>query len=528
MENFENIQNQTFFQTPVGNTQNVETQNNSFFQVPLNSNPNMVPNDSMNSVSPMPSGQSPNSEKKKISMKDWILNHKKVILIVLGICIIGIGGFIVYNFFSSSTGVETLFDQNKPIKISKDGKYGYINTNGKVIINPTYDEASEFYGKFAIVKSKGQDKYGFDDLYQVIDSSGKVKASSEFSSQIEFDSEFNIWIINGQLYDGSMNKISSDNVEVDNEGYGYLTWKSKDGKSGGIMNSKGKTTYTYKFQSGESYISITPSDIVPTLKERYCVVNVEAEKYGIVNCDTGKFVVDFTENLISGRDDNIFEIYDKNYQSYEIYIQNNKVTYQGEHDDVSLQYYNGYIEIRDSEKDYNERYSYFDTKTGQISKTQPDDYISDSLSAWEILTGNIEKREGGKYGLINGDKTVLGYEWDNIDYFSVPLYQYLKSKGKDYVLAEKDEKTYLVDLKNGQSVKEFSTLDVYDSEMSPLLKYSERGTNETTIYNILNGKSMTTKKENSVYTGSNYITIEENDKTNYYNLDFKLIYTEEE
>ena len=83
--NNENIQNQTFFQTPVGNTQNVETQNNSFFQVPLNSNPNMVPNDSMNSVSPMPSGQSPNSGKKKISMKDWILNHKKVILIVLGI-----------------------------------------------------------------------------------------------------------------------------------------------------------------------------------------------------------------------------------------------------------------------------------------------------------------------------------------------------------------------------------------------------------------------------------------------------------
>ena len=231
--------------------------------------------------------------------------------------------------------------------------------------------------------------------------------------------------------------------------------------------------------------------------------------------------------MISDRDDNIFEIYDKNYQSYEIYIQNNKVTYQGEHDDVSLQYYNGYIEIRDSEKDYNERYSYFDTKTGQISKTQPDDYISDSLSAWEILTGNIE-RENGKYGLINGDKTVLGFEWDTIDYFSVPLYQYLKSKGKDYVLAKKDEKTYLVDLKNGESVKEFSTLDVYDSEMSPLLKYSERGTNETTIYNILNGKSMITKKENSVYTGSNYITIEENDKTNYYNLDFKLIYTEEE
>ena len=50
----------------------------------------------------------------------------------------------------------------QPIVVKKDGKYGYINTKGKFVIEPVFESASNFNGNYAIVKGIGfKYWYGF-------------------------------------------------------------------------------------------------------------------------------------------------------------------------------------------------------------------------------------------------------------------------------------------------------------------------------------------------------------------------------
>ena len=44
------------------------------------------------------------------------------------------------------------------IKSAKNGKWGYIDSEGIIVINPTYTYASDFHGGYAIV-SKGEEKF---------------------------------------------------------------------------------------------------------------------------------------------------------------------------------------------------------------------------------------------------------------------------------------------------------------------------------------------------------------------------------
>ena len=66
----------------------------------------------------------------------------------------------VYQFFENFDDAE-IFGDNKLASIKSGDKYGYIDNEGKIMINPQFDEASQFIDDVAIVKSS--DKYGLID-----------------------------------------------------------------------------------------------------------------------------------------------------------------------------------------------------------------------------------------------------------------------------------------------------------------------------------------------------------------------------
>ena len=508
-----NIQNNVNLDYNNSSNVNYNNQNQNINQLNNNFSNNSTPNNINN-----------NKSKKKL-----------LLFIIGGLLIIAIVLFVGYKFFGNkNSDINAIFDDDALIKVKKDDKYGYINSNGKFVLDPVYEEATDFQKNYAIVKTTANIEGTNREIYQLIDKKGNAKAQAEYYTDIKYVPEYNIWIINDQLYNGSLKKISSDKVKVEYEKHGYLIWKDVDQKSAGIMNTSGKVTYTYKYQTGEDYFSITPSDTDSTLTERYCITNVNNKKYAIVNCDTGKLVYGYTENYISDEDDNIFQI--SKHDPWEfvtlMYVQNNKIAYQTNSKNVDLDYYSsGYVQICDDDKDYSNRYSYLDIKTGNISSSQPSDSNNDvniNLNEWETLTGITKKSCGNGYGLVKGEEEVLPCEWYSIDYFGSLLYQYLTSKGKNYVMARKDDKTYIVDLKNGKAVAEFNSSYIYDDETSTFIYYKDYSTNEKIIYNLITGRTIKTNDNNSLNVYSNYITIKENSKKNYYNANLKLIYSEEE
>lgn len=461
-------------------------------------------------------------------------SNKKILFIIIAIVIVIVGIFVAKNFIGKGTGdkkIDSLFSSDSPIRVKKDKKYGYIDSNGNFIIQPQYDYATDYYGDYAEVALETTVEDNKVKVYQIIDKKGNVKATAKYSSDIEYVDDYDIWIINDQLYNGSLNKISADGIKVDYEKYGYLRWENDSNKTAGIMNTSGKVTYTYKFADGEDYLGVSPSDTDKTLKERYCRITIENNKYGIVNCNTGKVVYDYTDKYISDEDDNIFEVSVKdNYEFVSImYIQNDKIIYQSSSKNVDLYYSSyGYVQIRDDDKDYSQKYSYIDVSTGQITDKQPSSSNdTDDLDEWEEFSKLTKFSCSTGYGLMSGDKEKIPCEWSEIEYFDLLLYKYLSSNGKKYVMAKKDDKTYLLNLKDGKAAAEFNSTYIYTDSDSTFIYYEDSKTNKKIIYNLITGKSISVENETNLDTYSNYITLEEDGKLNYYNMNLKLIYTEE-
>ena len=455
------------------------------------------------------------------------MNHKKknnkilVMLIVIVLVLIAVFGFLFFGKSKSSS--NSIF--NNLIKIEKNNLYGYINDEGKVVVEPKYKEASEFKGKYAIVEDE-------DGLVSLIDTNGKVVMNVNSSYSIKYYEEYDIWVIDDKLYDGSLKQISKEGLTVDYKKNGYLKWKDDRNKKGGIMNSAGKITYTYDFQSDDDYIGIEVSYIEELLKDRYCRVNINNDKYAIVNCNSGKVIYDYTNKLISLKDNNIFGISEKD--TYEtiayIYIQDDKILYQTENkkqelDDVNID--KGYIKIED--KDTYKTIGYIDINKGKVVSERPSDDKEENLNLneWEKMTEITTVKCNSKYSLKKKDKQLLECEWDDFDYFNLNVYKYLQSKGKSYILGKKDGKNYLIDVNSGKIVSEFNSKSVSDSSSSLFINYKDKDTNKRVIYNLETGKSIEIDTTDDYDIYSNYITVEVDNKVNYYNKDLKLIYTSE-
>ena len=428
--------------------------------------------------------------------------------------------------------IDAKFNPEQLIKVKKDDKYGYIDTDGKFKIQPIYETATDFRGDYAVVRIETEVEGLTRTVYQIIDNKGKVKKQAEYG--IEYVEDTESWIIDDELYNKSMKKISPENVRVDHEDDNYYVWVNSKENTGGIMNEKGKITYTYKFQGEEDTIYISVPSIDESQTERYCFVNVE-DKYGIVNCETGKEIHPMTDNVRISGSDNIFTIKQRGtYDLVEImYVQNDKKMYSSTSEDIDLYYYPGYVTIRDGSKSYDERYTYLHTETGEIKTEKPT--VSDSGDEEVDLTDPWEKYTKVKkfncstgYGLMNNDKVTLPCEWDRLSYVDLDLYKYLKSNKKDYIYGEKDDKWYLIDINTKKAIVEFNASYIYPQEDSTFMYYTDKESNNKKVYNLLSNKSLSLESGKTLLVYSNYITVKDKSegRLKYYNTDMTMIYDE--
>lgn len=452
-------------------------------------------------------------------------NKLKITLIATSIIILLGISFLILKKGKKGNFNYAIFDQNKPIIIKKDGKYGYINTSGKVIVEPKYEDVRNFNGNYAIVYEMVKTDDGEKKLCKIIDKNGKVKITPQEDGycSIEYISDYNIYIINNKLYDSNLRKLSSDDKYVEYNKAGYLSWFSEEKRTAGIMTTSGKIPYTFKYTgdyADKSYeFEFRVSDIDDSLNSRYCVSRPYYGYSAIVNCDSGKIVVESKEDYYLDDDDNIFSFYTDGKYDKKIYfyIQNNKIVYK---DSNEIRYYSaGYLRIND-----NDNYKYYDIKTGSITDEIPSKL--DSLSDLELMTGYSKFSCDNGYGLMQNGKVLLPCQWDRIDFFDTSLYQYLKSLGKNYIIVKKDSKSFIFDLKNNKTIYEINSSYVTSYTDSTFISYTDENRNRV-IYNLLTGKSITITTDDSYNIYSNYIKVKHDKKYDYYNTNLKLIYTSE-
>lgn len=416
-------------------------------------------------------------------------------------------------------------EADKPIPFEKDNLHGFISSaNGKELISAQYTSVKPFYGNYAIVEKKQEDN---TTTYCLIDRKGNEKLSSTYS--IRFIADYELYIIDNKLYNSNLKQITNDDYEVTYKDFGYSSYikYNDDHKAveGGIIDRKGKKVYTYKFQNDENYFGCSLSQADEKLNEIYAKVIIDNKKYGIVNLAKGKLVYDYSNDSILVDDDNIFSIYsDGNIKSVKCYS-DNKVAYETS-DNVEVSYYdvdNKILQIYNSSADYSSRYSYYDLKSKSMLSSKP---VKNELSALESLTGYKSFSSNNKYGVMKGDKTILPCEYDDVEFLSESLFNYIKSKKKqDLVITKSADTIEIINLKNKKVIYSAKTSSLSAYSSSTFVKSVLTDSGEICVYNLLTNKSMTFDKNSQVSIYSNYIVVNKDNVKTYYNTKLKEIYS---
>lgn len=486
--------------------------------------------------------QQPKKTNKRIIMA--------LILIIFAI-VAGIGSFVFFKFFKNGASVvnlNSIFDPKKPIIIKNNGKYGYITSEGKTMIEPKYNKADNFAGDYAVVNvdNTGTEFYS-KTIYQLIDKKGDVKLSTDDYSKPQYYSDYDVWLVGCVLYDSNLKKISPEGATVDYIKYGYFQYVDINKNESGIMTYKGKKVFA--IQATSLYTSISANEY--NSDDLYACVSVygtaDIKKKLIVSLKTGDILFTLEDDgyYIANDDNGIFYYYNMSLadgfkdRKFLFFI-NGKLAYQPTDKVDGLTIYDYQKQILEIDYGYNyaelgksERWYYYDVKNKKMLDAKP----NSSTTLEDLQLGLLEKQYGfkeysssDKYGLMSGDKVVVPAEYDDIKYLEVSLFNYMKSKGRSLFLLEKDDSLILYDLKSSKAITTFNHSFVTSYDDSTFIKVGIHAENNYTttgykIYNLLSNKSMDFNLGDTVSIGSNYVTVEKNDKTVYYNTDFKQIYS---
>ena len=330
------------------------------------------------------------------------------------------------------TGYDTVeafenYDENKNLwyekdilKVSKDGKYGVIDTSGKEIVECNYDSIETLKGVTNSLLTKQNNKYGiidnvgsvivenkytsiepvstkYEDGFIVKDEKGKygvITYTKAVAVENKYDDIKNVYG-NGKYY---IVKNGNNWEIVDTDGKEYLKGKYDDivfvdSKNAIVKNDKKYGVVS--IEDGKNIIDISYDNIAYGSGENYIVC--KDSKYGIIDVNGNKLIDFKYSNIVYRQSSNIYEATNSDYTSdlldSSLNVKLTKVIISEYNED------DGYIKVRE-----NDEYKYYNFKFEQKES-------KDVLATNTIF---LSKNEEGKYGFVdrNGN-VVVNYIYDD-------------------------------------------------------------------------------------------------------------------
>lgn len=308
---------------------------------------------------------------------------------------------------SNYDNTNTIWYETNILKVSKDGKYGIINYEGKDLVNCEYDSIEVLQGvknnllvkkdgKVGVLNGIGETiikteyleilplgksaQYGYivrnEDGYGIINANKKLIIEPQYK-EIETVAGNNLYIVK----DSDWKVVNKDNQTILSKGfdsiseiYGEDIVIEKDGKYG-VINILGETLISTEY------------DYLSHATENYYVAEKEG-KYGVIDTkETEKLPFNYS-NIIYVSGVGIFEADNDNYQT-EVYNKNFELKLTGIITELNEE--DGYIRIREGNE-----YKYYNFKFEEKSNT-------------EILKGKtlyLSKKDD-KYGYVDKNGNVV-------------------------------------------------------------------------------------------------------------------------
>ena len=461
-------------------------------------------------------------------------NRGKIIIIIIFILgsILLCSGLVISLFGNNSLSVEkkdlSIYSENNLIPFREDffGKFGYIDSNGKVKIEPQFDSAKSFIGGYAVVE-KNMKNY-------LINSNGiKVMDLGEEAVSFELISwnEKSAFLINNVLYDMKLNRLTDEDDYTYDNVYGFIESIDEINNEYLLMDIEGNILLSSK---DDKAIDVFRSFATG----RYYGVLEEEKYWKVISLDSKKVV--YESNDVVGK---VLDIFDYGIVVYSIdqetnsrivnrmYIGNDDtIVYQG---DVEYEFYNeSYLRVISNDNG-SVVYKYIDVKTNQIKDVvdlKPGKRKNFGYSQYRGYSDKyIYKCDNGKETLVWNDDIVSECEYEVS--FDLSLYDYIKEHyNKNIVRFFDGEFVQIYDMSSNKVLNKF---DVYDDEEfyklfhgnsdSSFVSFKNKN-GEVVVYNYIKNK-FKTFKDAEVFISPNYVeVISDNGSINsYYNMDLDLI-----
>lgn len=481
-------------------------------------------------------------------------SNKKVLFIIGGVVLFVVAFIIILLLLFKNNGVSkqlsNIFDLEQPIPVYKDGGYVYIDTNGKLIKNIVYNEANDFKGNYAYVELQ-------DGTAALIDKNQNVKVSATSYYAMKNITDYNLWLIDGVLYNENLKAITDKTINVKYEDSGFFTYNSYDFTKYGIMNSKGKKIY-------ENQCSIRSLDIDEGANENeyYGIIELrcyendnEIKKEYLIELQNGSVLYENEYRTqypssyyysLTEDSNNIYYIKDSNYDRVEsFYVKDNKIVYSTIENLYDLELYGENHLKLDYGYNYEElgktqRYYYYDLKNKKLLEEEPEIENLDIDVKVDIdeKERQIVSCKNGK-GLIDNKDVIIPCIYESVDYLNNNVYEYMKqTKSMDLLIVEsKSGETSIYDANKKKELLKFEqaekySIDDYNNSLFMTQKiyvdsswYSDL--KKTVVYNLFSQKSLQFDANSEISIKSNYFTERRDGKKIYYNMNFEKIYTEQ-
>ena len=393
------------------------------------------------------------------------LNLKKVAGVIVALAVIVMIIISIVNIIKDS-------GKNVEVKIYsyytayENGKFGVINSDGEIVIEPSYDD---------IVLIPNNSKPIFICVYDINDAEGtyKTKAINEKNEEIlkgyekieaidNYDSKQNIW------YEDNVLRVS------------------KNGKYG-IINFEGQEVLPCEYDEITALKGVKSNFIVK-----------KAGKVGLVN-EVGQTIVNTEyKNVIALKDEYKSEYIIVNTENkYGLISTSGTVLIEAKYDQVKYIGSSHLFAVKESET-----WKLFDTEAKKIVIEDKYKNIVEAKSE-NIIVVN----EDGKYGVLNKDYT------EKIK----PQYEDLKYAFSIYYIAKKDGKYGIINSEN-ETVIEFEYKRMIYVENGGFIEADKTDTETVIFDNNLGQKIVGIVSD--INTEKGYIKVYTNNEYKYYN--FKL------
>lgn len=435
-----------------------------------------------------------------------------VAVVVLVLAGVGVGVYFLLQQSKSKipddhlvVGTESatiLFDETAPIPVLQDGQYGYINpVNGEWLIQPQYLEAGNFYGQHAIVS------YSQANVAKtaIINRSGDIAVVQEGGSiDAYYDTENNIWVIGGDIYNAAMRKINDGSATSNYIGNGYILNSYKSENTSDVAQGAGP-----EGASGAGSSSKTVGKIS----------NIKGEVCYSCNafCSAQTMRADDGEVLAVVRD--------WNEPAKIISLPSGQVLYTAAGTNViRIQGDSGFAERLE---DGNSKYLVY--KDGQIVAV-------DSLTERRETLYNADEYYAeecnGRNSILKADGTVI-FRCNVRAYTELPDSVYTaiqQRRSQDLLFVDLADGTELVNLRDkADTIKNYGLGDVMTYDNSPFFHVYENG--DPKVCNLFSDEIACVSVERNLVDVAgfgNYFTVALPDRTKVYNAKMEMIYEQKD